>query len=51
LVIPFLWSLIGGSAAILLDVPQDWVLLGCGVVAVPLILLRDRAANGPAQAR
>ena len=26
LVIPFVWSLIGGSAAILLDVPQDWLL-------------------------
>ena len=27
LVIPAVWSLIGGSAAILLDVPQDWLLL------------------------
>ena len=26
LAIPFIWSLIGGSAAFLLDVPQDWVL-------------------------
>lgn len=42
LVVPFLWSLIGGSAALLLAVPQDWVLVASGVVAVPLIMLRDR---------
>ena len=39
-VIPFLWSLVGGSAAIFLDVPQDWLLLASGFVAVPLILRR-----------
>ena len=38
LVIPFVWSLIGGSAAILLDVPQDWLLLASGFIAVPLIV-------------
>ena len=32
LVIPFIWSLIGGSAAILLHVPQDWVLLASGFI-------------------
>jgi Family of unknown function (DUF6064) len=42
LVVPFIWSLIGGSAAILLGVPQDWVLLLSGIVAVPVIVLRDR---------
>lgn len=42
LVVPFVWSLIGGSAAILLDVPQDWLLLLSGIVAVPLIVIRDR---------
>jgi hypothetical protein len=31
-VIPFLWSLIGGSAAILLAIPQDWLLLVSGVM-------------------
>lgn len=40
-VIPVLWSLVGGSAAILLGVTQDWLLLFSGV-AVPLIVLRDR---------
>lgn len=44
LAIPFVWSLIGGSAAILLAVPQDWVLLLSGIIAVPLIVLRDRRA-------
>jgi hypothetical protein len=42
LVIPFVWSLIGGSAAILLHVPQDWLLLVSGFIAVPLIVLRNR---------
>lgn len=32
LVIPVLWSLVGGSAAFLLRVPQDWVLLFSGIV-------------------
>ena len=34
LAIPFLWSLVGGSAAFLLGVPQDWVLLLAGIVAL-----------------
>jgi hypothetical protein len=41
LIIPVIWSLIGGSAAILLAVPQDWLLLLSGFVAVPLIFVRD----------
>jgi hypothetical protein len=45
LVIPFIWSLIGGSAAILLQVPQDWLLLVSGFIAVPLIIARDRTAQ------
>lgn len=44
LVIPFVWSLIGGSAAILLRVPQDWLLLVSGFVAVPLIVFGNRRA-------
>ncbi|RWL98503.1 MAG: hypothetical protein EOR68_14730 [Mesorhizobium sp.] len=42
LAIPLIWSLIGGSAAFLLGVPQDWLLLASGVIAVPLIVLGDR---------
>jgi uncharacterized protein DUF6064 len=42
LVIPTLWSLIGGSAAILLRIPQDWLLLVSGVAAVGLITVRNR---------
>jgi hypothetical protein len=45
LVIPFIWSLIGGSAAILLNVWQDWLLLVCGLIAVPIIVVRDRHAG------
>jgi hypothetical protein len=42
LVVPFIWSVIGGSAAFALGVPEDWPLLLSGVVAVPLVVLRDR---------
>ncbi len=42
LAIPALWSLIGGSAAILLNVPQDWMLLASGIIATPLILVNHR---------
>jgi hypothetical protein len=37
-VVPLLWSLIGGSAALLLDVPQDWALLVGGPLAVGVLL-------------
>jgi hypothetical protein len=50
LVIPFVWSLIGGSAAFLLGVPQDWFLLVSGI-AIPLILLRDRSISAAARMR
>ncbi len=39
LVIPVVWSLIGGSAAFLLHVPQDWVLLLSGVATLLLLVL------------
>jgi hypothetical protein len=48
LVIPGLWSLIGGSAAFLLSVPQDWSLLFSGVVAIPLILRTNRGISARA---
>lgn len=47
LVIPVLWSLIGGSAAVLLGVAQDWLLLVSG--ALVLILLRLLPPPSPAQ--
>jgi hypothetical protein len=47
LVIPVIWSLIGGSAAILLHVPQDWLLLLSGFIAVPLIVVRDNRHPKP----
>ncbi|HEX7109786.1 MAG TPA: DUF6064 family protein [Aestuariivirga sp.] len=39
LVIPVVWSLIGGSAALLLGVPQDWLLLASGIITVALFIL------------
>ena len=38
LIIPLLWSLIGGSAAFLLRIPQDWMLLLSGVVVASMLL-------------
>jgi hypothetical protein len=49
LAIPFLWSLVGGSAAFLLGVPQDWVLLASGV-AVLWVALR-RGGHPPSRLR
>lgn len=42
-VVPLLWSLIGGSAAIVLSVPQDWALPVTGILAL-LITYFDRVA-------
>jgi hypothetical protein len=44
LVVPVLWSLVGGSAAFLLRVPQDMVLLVSGLGSV---LLLRRAVSAP----
>lgn len=44
LIIPFLWALVGGSAAFLLAVPQDWPLLLSGVLVVPWLWRRPSAA-------
>ena len=41
LIIPLAWSLVGGSAAFMLGVPQDWPLLFSGL-AIALLVLRDR---------
>ena len=42
LVIPFIWSLIGGSAAFLLAIPQDWLLLASGMITLLLMVMQDR---------
>lgn len=44
LVVPLLWSLIGGSAAFLLGIPQDWLLPVSGVAAA-LVAMRNRASK------
>jgi hypothetical protein len=41
-VVPLLWSIVGGSASLLLSVPQDWA-LPIAAVAVLLITLLDRS--------
>jgi hypothetical protein len=40
LVIPLVWALVGGSAAFLLAVPQDWLLIASGLLVVPLLWRR-----------
>lgn len=45
--IPLVWSLIGGSAAFLLQVPQDWFLLVSGAAVIP-IALAQRTRRAPA---
>jgi hypothetical protein len=37
LVIPFAWSLVGGSAAALLRIPQDWILLLSALAVLPIL--------------
>lgn len=47
LVVPVLWALIGGSAAFLLHVPQDWALLASGFSV--MLLLRRGASMAAAR--
>lgn len=48
LVVPFAWSLVGGSAAFVLGVPQDLVLLA-SALSVPLIVRHARRGAHGAQ--
>lgn len=48
LIIPLAWSLVGGSAAFMLGVPQDWPLFFGGLTIV-LLFPRDRRRAGAAQ--
>ncbi|WP_427914910.1 DUF6064 family protein [Ramlibacter sp. MMS24-I3-19] len=43
--IPLAWSLLGGSAAMLLRMPADWVLLASALCALPLLAGRGRASR------
>lgn len=46
LVVPAAWSLVGGSAAYRLRVPQDWVLLAGVLAVVPILRSPRRYASG-----
>jgi hypothetical protein len=45
-IIPVLWAFVGGSAAVLLTVPTDYVLLGAGVL-LAFILIEQRIRTSP----
>ena len=47
LIVPALWAAIGGSAAFLLAVPQDWMLLASGLIAVPWLLATHHSGKEP----
>lgn len=50
LVVPILWSLVGGQAAFLLDVPPDLGLLAAGLVAIGLAIQTRTAPERVAHA-
>ncbi|MDP3339235.1 DUF6064 family protein [Frigidibacter sp.] len=45
LIIPVLWSALGGSAAILLNVPQDFGLIAAGLAVILIAMARRRQSN------
>jgi hypothetical protein len=45
LIVPVLWSFIGGSAAVLLDVPQDYALILSGILVVVIAAVRFRSQH------
>lgn len=45
LIIPALWSALGGSAAVVLNVPQDYGLILAGLALIPMTLLRRRPVS------
>jgi len=45
LVIPLLWSIIGGSAALLLNVPQDYGLIAAGILGLIYLITRRRTGQ------
>jgi hypothetical protein len=46
-VVPALWGIIGGSAALLLSVPADFVLLGAGILLLVVLTATRIQALGP----
>ena len=40
-IVPIFWGFIGGSAAVLLNVPTDYVLLGAGALLTRRLRLRE----------
>lgn len=44
-IVPLLWSLIGGSAAWLLDMPEDYSLLAAAALGIALIVAKSRAGG------
>jgi hypothetical protein len=45
-IVPVLWGFVGGSAATILAVPTDYVLLGAGVL-LTFILIQQRLRPSP----
>ncbi|MCF7885163.1 MAG: DUF6064 family protein [Candidatus Marinimicrobia bacterium] len=45
LIVPFIWSLIGGSASILFGIYEDILLLISGVLTIALIYFRNKSKN------
>jgi hypothetical protein len=45
LIVPLAWSFIGGTAAILLNIPQDWALLVGGPVAIVATWMKRRTTT------
>ena len=48
-IVPVLWGFIGGSAAVLLDVPTDYVLLAGGALLAFAVLTRRGQDGGPSR--
>ena len=46
-IVPVLWGFIGGSAAVLLNVPTDYVLLAGGALLTFAVLTRRGHDGGP----
>jgi hypothetical protein len=44
-VVPLAWSVIGGSAAVALDVPEDWALFVAALVWVALVVVLPRVTG------